>query len=43
MIDDLREHAEELGCEEELGSLAELLDHGTGARRQLNWFESMAT
>ena len=40
IISDLREHAEELGCEAELSSLTDLLDHGTGARRQLNWLES---
>jgi glutamate---cysteine ligase / carboxylate-amine ligase len=38
VIDDLREHAEELGCERELASLTELADRGTGARRQLDWF-----
>jgi carboxylate-amine ligase len=40
IISDLREHAEELGCWAELESLTDLLDHGTGARRQLNWLES---
>ena len=40
IISDLREHAEELGCEAELSGLTDLLDHGTGARRQLNWLES---
>jgi glutamate---cysteine ligase / carboxylate-amine ligase len=40
ILSDLREHAEELGCEAELGSLTDLLDHGTGARRQLNWLAS---
>ena len=39
VIDDLREHAQELGCERELASLAELVSQGTGARRQLDWFE----
>jgi glutamate---cysteine ligase / carboxylate-amine ligase len=37
VIEDLREHARELGCEDELASLADLVEHGTGARRQLNW------
>ena len=37
VIDDLREHAEELGCERELAALSELIDRGTGARRQLDW------
>jgi carboxylate-amine ligase len=37
VIDDLREHAKELGCEDELSSLADLVKFGTGARRQLNW------
>jgi carboxylate-amine ligase len=40
IISDLREHAEELGCWAELESLTDLLEHGTGARRQLNWLES---
>jgi glutamate---cysteine ligase / carboxylate-amine ligase len=40
VLSELREHAEELGCEAELGSLTDLLEHGTGARRQLNWLES---
>jgi carboxylate-amine ligase len=40
IISDLREHAEELGCWGELESLTDLLDHGTGARRQLNWLKS---
>ncbi|MFL5907052.1 MAG: YbdK family carboxylate-amine ligase [Solirubrobacterales bacterium] len=36
-IDDLREHAEALGCEQELAGLADLVEHGTGSRRQLDW------
>src|SRR5918996_3887994 len=40
VIDDLREHAQELGCEDELVSLTDLIEEGTGARRQLNWFAS---
>src|SRR5919106_3884585 len=39
VIDDLREHAQELGCEDELVSLTDLIEEGTGARRQLNWFD----
>ncbi len=39
VIDDLREHAEELGSEAELEGLRDLVEHGTGARRQLNWLE----
>ena len=38
VIDDLREHAQELGCEDELVSLTDLIEEGTGARRQLDWF-----
>ena len=38
-IEDLREDARELGCEEELAGLADLVEDGTGARRQLNWLE----
>ncbi len=37
LIEDLREDARELGCEEELALLADLVENGTGARRQLNW------
>ncbi len=37
VIDDVREHAQELGCEGELSALADLMENGTGARRQLNW------
>jgi carboxylate-amine ligase len=37
VIEDLRENARELGCEEELSGLADLVESGTGARRQLNW------
>jgi glutamate---cysteine ligase / carboxylate-amine ligase len=36
-IEDLKEHAEELGCADELAGLADLVEHGTGARRQLDW------
>lgn len=39
VIDDLREHAQELGCENELEGLGELIERGTGARRQLDWLE----
>ncbi|HET8975292.1 MAG TPA: YbdK family carboxylate-amine ligase [Solirubrobacterales bacterium] len=38
VLDDLREHAQELGCEAELAGLDDLIRHGTGARRQLDWF-----
>jgi glutamate---cysteine ligase / carboxylate-amine ligase len=37
VIEELREHAQALGCEEELESLADLVEEGTGARRQLDW------
>jgi len=35
LLDELREHAEELGCADELELTRELIDGGTGARRQL--------
>jgi carboxylate-amine ligase len=35
----LRENAEELGCLEELEGVTDLIDHGTGAHRQLEMFE----
>jgi carboxylate-amine ligase len=37
LIENLRQDARELGCEEELGLLTDLVENGTGARRQLNW------
>ena len=37
VIEDLRANAQDLGCEAELSTLADLLENGTGARRQLNW------
>ncbi len=40
VIDELRDHAEELGCREELEGLADLIGRGTGARRQLDWLET---
>jgi carboxylate-amine ligase len=39
VIDELREHAQELGCEDELVSLTDLIEQGTGARRQLDWYD----
>jgi len=37
VIDELREHAQELGCAAELAILDDLAENGTGARRQLDW------
>jgi carboxylate-amine ligase len=37
VIDEVREHAQELGSEDELAALVDLVENGTGARRQLNW------
>jgi len=37
VIDELRDHARELGCDAELAALADLVENGTGARRQLDW------
>ena len=39
LIEDLRESARELGCEDELLHLNQLVEEGTGARRQLNWLQ----
>ena len=39
LIEDLREDARALGCEEELLALNELVESGTGARRQLDWLQ----
>ena len=40
MLDELTEHAEELGCEAELAGIEDLIVNGTGARRQLEFHES---
>jgi carboxylate-amine ligase len=37
VVDELRDHAQELGCDQQLGVLGELVEKGTGARRQLDW------
>jgi glutamate---cysteine ligase / carboxylate-amine ligase len=39
VIEDLRENARELGCERELTGLTEVVETGTGARRQLDWLQ----
>ena len=39
VIEDLGEHAGELGCGDELAGLVDLVENGTGARRQLNWLQ----
>jgi glutamate---cysteine ligase / carboxylate-amine ligase len=39
LVEELREHAAELGCEDELAGLVDLVEGGTGARRQLNWLQ----
>lgn len=39
LLDQLAEHATELGCHEELRGIEDLLDRGTGAHRQLAMFE----
>jgi carboxylate-amine ligase len=39
LIEDLREDARALGCEQELAALSELVEIGTGARRQLDWLQ----
>lgn len=40
LLEQLREHAEELGCAGELDAVEDLMEHGTGARRQLRMYES---
>ena len=37
VIEELSEDARELGCEQELRGLEDLIERGTGARRQLDW------
>jgi len=39
LIEDLRDDARALGCEQELAALSELVEIGTGARRQLDWLQ----
>ena len=39
LIEDLRDDARALGCEDELATLTDLVESGTGARRQLNWLQ----
>jgi carboxylate-amine ligase len=39
LVDELRGHAEELGCAAELAGIRELIEGGTGARRQLALLE----
>ena len=39
VIEELRESARELGCEDELAHLNDLVENGTGARRQLDWLQ----
>ncbi|MGI9020309.1 MAG: carboxylate-amine ligase [Solirubrobacterales bacterium] len=39
MLDELAEHADELGCRAELEGVRDLIEHGTGARRQLDILE----
>jgi carboxylate-amine ligase len=40
VVEQLRDHANELGCEAELVGLLDLVNRGTGARRQLDWLEA---
>lgn len=40
LLEELAEHAEELGTTEQLGGITDLMEHGTGARRQLVVFEA---
>jgi glutamate---cysteine ligase / carboxylate-amine ligase len=40
VVDQLKDHANELGCESELVGLLDLVNRGTGARRQLDWLEA---
>jgi glutamate---cysteine ligase / carboxylate-amine ligase len=40
VIDDLHGHAAHLGCDQQLEHLADLVENGTGARRQLDWLSA---
>jgi glutamate---cysteine ligase / carboxylate-amine ligase len=39
MLDELREHAQELGCADELDGVRDLCENGTGSKRQLAIYE----
>jgi carboxylate-amine ligase len=39
LLEELREHAEELGCENEMEGVRSLIEGGTGAHRQLEVLE----
>src|ERR687898_174783 len=39
MLDELTDHAQELGCEAELAGVEDLIENGTGARRQIDMHE----
>ncbi len=39
-LDEVREHAQELGCEGELAAVVDLVDHGNGAKRQIVVYEA---
>jgi carboxylate-amine ligase len=39
LLSELREHAQELGCADELAGIEDLLERGTGARRQLRMWK----
>jgi carboxylate-amine ligase len=39
MLDELREHAQELGCADELAGVEDLCENGTGSQRQLAAYE----
>jgi carboxylate-amine ligase len=39
LLEELREHAEELGCDAEMEGVRDLIEGGTGAHRQLELFE----
>jgi glutamate---cysteine ligase / carboxylate-amine ligase len=40
LLEELAEHAQDLGCESFLEGIGDLVEHGTGARRQLVVFEA---
>jgi carboxylate-amine ligase len=40
LVDRLREHAQDLGAENELGGIQDLLEHGNGAFRQRKVYEA---
>ena len=40
LVEELRDHAVELGCEAELNGVVDIVERGTGAQRQMEVWEA---